>query len=154
MIQVWFNDPVAANGYYVRTSLDSPSRDMSQWVIEYTASNWTLNKRLILSESYSLRLPMKRGTEFIMDFTTEVPFHMMSLATPFIFASGFALSVIMGAVGWETSVPGVLVATFLCSAFVRAVSGLGFFISTGNYIGYATIWITTPQVSLAIALLI
>ncbi len=144
---MWYDEPVVANGYYVTTGPDSPLGEMSEWIIESTPSNWSLSKRVYQSSWYRLQLPTKRNTDLVFDYSIEEPFSALLLATPFIFASGFALSVIMGAVGSEAGVPAVLAATFLLSGAVRVVAGLGFLIVTGNSIAYSIIWITTPQVT-------
>jgi hypothetical protein len=121
---------------------------MSEWVMEFTSSNWSLSSRSFPSSYYTLQLPTTRNADFIFDFSKEAPFNMMLSTVPFIFAAGFAMSVLMGAIGVEAGMPGVLVATFLLSAGVRTVSGLGFLIVTGNKIAYSSVWITTPQVCL------
>ncbi len=144
---MWYNEPVVANGYYLTTGPESPAGDMSEWMIESTPSNWSLSNRVHHSSWYNLQLPTKRNTDFVFDYAIEEPFSRMLLATPFIFAVGFALSVIMGAIGYEAGVPAVLAATFLSSGVVRVVAGLGFLIVTGNFVGYSSIWITTPQVA-------
>jgi hypothetical protein len=149
---VWYNTPVLANGYYITTGLNSPQGDMSEWVMEFTANNWSVSLTRFPSKWYILQLPKKRNTDFIFDFSKERPFNIMLIGLPFIFATGFALCVIMGAIGSEAGVPGVLVATFLFSAVARTVVGLGFLIVTGNLVGYSSIWVTTPQVGLDAAL--
>jgi hypothetical protein len=104
--------------------------------------------RQFSSKLYTLQLPMKRGVDVIYDETMEGPFSTMLATSHLIFAAGFALSVILGAMGREVVVPGVLATTFLLSASTRAVAGLGFLIVSGNVLAYCTIWITTPQVDL------
>lgn len=136
------------NGYFITTSLDLPSGDMSEWIIESTPSNWSQSKSVFQSALYNLQLPVKRGADFVFDYSVEEPFFKMLQTNQFIFSAGFLLSVVLGAVGRETDVPAVLVATFLLSAVERTVAGLGFLIVTGNSVGYWTIWITTPQVCL------
>jgi hypothetical protein len=150
--QVWYNDPVLANGYYVTTGLDPPSGDMTDWIIESTASNWSLSMRLLSSRLYRLQMPIKRGADFVFDESVEAPFGYMMVGSQLIFAFGFALSAILGAMGRDVVVPGSLATTFLLSAIIRAVAGLGFLLIYGNYLAYSSIWITTPQVDFMLAL--
>ena len=135
------------------TGLDPPSGDMSDWIIESTSSNWSLSTRRFISKLFTVQMPMKRNADFIFDRAREEPFSTMKNITMLIFAAGFALSVIMGAIGSEVLVPGVLATTFLLSFGVGAVTGLGCLIVTGNYYAYSTIWITTPQVGLMLTFL-
>ncbi len=144
--KVWYDEPVSANGFYITSGMDSPSHDMSDWILESTASNWSQSTRIFSSKWYNLQMPTKRSFDFVFDQTTEEPFTTMKASAPFIFAAGFGLSVAMGVAGREVYVPGILAATFLLSAITRLVAGLGYLINAGNYKAYSSLWITTPQV--------
>jgi hypothetical protein len=118
---------------------------MSDWILESTASNWS-DMRIFSSKWYNLHMPIKRSVDFVFDETVEEPFTTMKASAPFIFATGFGLSIIMSVMGLEVYVPGVLAGTFLFSVITRTLAGLGFFVVTGNYKACSSLWITTPQV--------
>ncbi len=135
---------MVSNGLYVTTTWGATAGDMSTWVIDSTASN--LSTSLSPSSWYNLELPLQRGVDYVVDQSVEWPFAIMISSTSLIFAAGFATSVILGAVGRETGVPGVLVSTFLTSTMIRIVSGLAFFYLNGNWIVSFRSLMTTPQV--------
>jgi hypothetical protein len=134
----------------VTSGIDSPSRDMSDWILESTASNWS-DMRIFSSKWYNLHMPIKRRVDFVFDETVEEPFTTIKASAPFVFATGFGLSIAMGVMGREVYVPGVLAATFLFSVITRTLAGLGFFLVTGNYKASSSMWITTPQVGSKLA---
>jgi hypothetical protein len=118
---------------------------MSSWIIESTLSN--LSSSLSPSSWYSLELPVQRGVDYIFDESFEWPFAIMIACNSLIFAAGFAISAVLGAIGRETGVSVVLVGTFLTSTVMRVVSGLAFFYLNGNWIVSFRVLMTTPQVS-------
>lgn len=120
--------------------------DLSQWVLESTSSNWTMSKRLWHSLSYKMEIPDFRNFDYVFDWTLENMFAMVLASNSLEFSAGFGLSVLLGIVGRETAVSGVLAGTFLLSTVLRFVAGLGFLWVSGNWIIYCSIWITTPQV--------
>ncbi len=131
-LQIRYDRPVISNGLYVTTSWGSAAGDMSSWVIESTLGN--LSSSLSPSSLYSLELPQERGVDYIFDESVEWPFAIMISCNSLIFAAGFAISAVLGAIGRETFVAAVLVATFLTSTVMRVVSGLAFFCLNGNWI--------------------
>ena len=117
---------------------------MSTWVIESTLSN--LSTSLSPSSWFNSDLPIQRGVDYIFDESVEWPFAVMVSCNSLIFAAGFAMSVALGAVGRETSVSAVLVATFLTSTVMRIICGLAFFYLNGNWTVSFRVLMATPQV--------
>jgi hypothetical protein len=120
---------------------------MSDFVLE-TASGNSGDSATTFRPSawYSVNLPLQRGVDFTYDESVEWPFAVMGACGSLIFAFGFAMSVALGLVGWETGVPGVLIATFLTSAAVHIVASLAFILFNGNWFVCSSILFSTPQV--------